>query len=337
MIAEPDFELLVAPALLAATEAAAAASAPLVGRGDKERLDAAAVDAMRASFENAPFDGTVVVGEGEKDAAPMLYTGEHLGAEGPRVDIAVDPLDGTTIASRGASGAICVVAAAPFGALPRTRLSYMDKLVVGSHARGSIDIECTPAQNLTAIAEALNRPPKQLVVAMLDRPRNEPYAEAVRAIGARVKFFGDGDIVNALLAVLGDERVDVLMGIGGAPEGVITACAVRALGGDMCGRFWLRDERDRAIARSEGIDVDYALSLGDLCASPMALFAATGVTDGDLLRGCRTQADAVRTHSIVISSFESSVRYVDTVRAPLAPQPPMLVGALEPQGELVCR
>jgi fructose-1,6-bisphosphatase II len=336
MIAELDFELLVAPSLLEATEAAAAASAAFVGRGDKERLDAAAVDAMRACFENAPFDGTVVVGEGEKDAAPMLYTGERLGAEGPRVDIAVDPLDGTTIASRGFAGAICVVAAAPFGSLPRTRLSYMDKLVVGRYARGSIDIERSPIENLLAIADALNRPPSQLVVAMLDRPRNEAHAAAAREAGARVKFFGDGDIVNALLAVLGDARVDVLMGIGGAPEGVITACAVRALGGDMCGRFWLRDDRDRAIAQSEGIDAGYPLTLRDLCASEVALFAATGVTDGEILRGCNVRGDRIRTHSILISSLRGSTRYVETQRNSSVTEAPVIRGEIQ-QGELVCR
>jgi fructose-1,6-bisphosphatase II len=291
-----SFELALAPALLDATEAAARAASAWVGRGDKASLDAAAVDAMRAALVDAPFEGVVVIGEGEKDEAPMLYLGERLGRIGPAADIAVDPVDGTTLASRGGPGSIAVIGAAPRGALLQTPAHYMDKLVVGPAARGQIDPERGPVDNLLAISRALRRPPSGLVVAMLDRPRNEHVLAAVREVGARAKLFGDGDIINALLAVLADQRVDALMGIGGAPEGVITACAVRALGGDMCGR----------------IDPGRMLTLDDLCADPVALFVASGVTGGELLDGVRHDGATVRVHSMVIGGRNRAVRFVET-------------------------
>jgi fructose-1,6-bisphosphatase II len=291
-----SFELAVAPALLDATEAAARAASAWVGRGDKASLDAAAVDAMRAALVEAPFEGVVVIGEGEKDEAPMLYLGERLGRSGPAADVAVDPVDGTTLASRGGAGSIAVIGAAPRGALLQTPSHYMDKIVVGPPARGQIDPERGPVDNLLAIARALGRPPCDLVVAMLDRPRNERVLAAVRQIGARAKLFGDGDIVNALLAVLGDGRVDALMGIGGAPEGVITACAVRALGGDMCGC----------------IDPQQPLTLDDLCADPQALFVASGVTSGELLEGVRCEGASVHVYSMVISSRNAATRSIET-------------------------
>ncbi len=293
-----SFELAVAPALLDATEAAARAASAWVGRGDKALLDAAAVDAMRAALIEAPFEGVVVIGEGEKDEAPMLYVGERLGRSGPPADIAVDPVDGTTLASRGGPGSIAVIGAAPRGALLQTPAHYMDKIVVGPPARGQIDPERGPIDNLLALARALGRSPRDLVVAMLDRPRNEHVLAAVRELGARAKLFGDGDIVNALLAVLGDARVDALMGIGGAPEGVITACAVRALGGDMCAR----------------IDRKLPLTLDDLCADPVALFVASGVTTGELLEGVRYDGATACVHSIVISSRDGAVRFIKTQR-----------------------
>jgi fructose-1,6-bisphosphatase II len=291
-----SFELALAPALLDATESAARAASAWVGRGDKASLDAAAVDAMRAALVEAPFEGVVVIGEGEKDEAPMLYLGERLGRTGPAADLAVDPVDGTTLASRGGPGSIAVIGAAPRGALLQTPAHYMDKVVVGPAARGQIDPERGPVDNLLAIARAVGRRPCDLVVAMLDRPRNEHVLAAVREIGARAKLFGDGDIVNALLAVLGDGRVDALMGIGGAPEGVITACAVRALGGDMCGR----------------IDPKQPLTLDDLCADPTALFVASGVTAGELLEGVRRDGTTVYVHSMVISSRNGAVRVIET-------------------------
>jgi fructose-1,6-bisphosphatase II len=291
-----SFEHVVGPALLDATEAAARAASAWIGRGDKASLDAAAVDAMRAALVEAPFEGVVVIGEGEKDDAPMLYLGERLGRTGPVADIAVDPVDGTTLASRGGPGSIAVIGAAPRGALLQTPAHYMDKIVVGPAACGQIDPERGPVDNLLRIARALGRAPQDLVVAMLDRPRNEHVLAAVREIGARAKLFGDGDIVNALLAVLGDGRVDVLMGIGGAPEGVITACAVRALGGDMCGR----------------IDSEQPLNLEDLCAEPVALFVASGVTSGELLDGVSRTRETVHVHSLVISSRNRAIRWVET-------------------------
>lgn len=305
------FELAVAPALVDATEAAARAAFAWVGRGDKESLDAAAVDAMRAALVDASFEGVVVIGEGEKDEAPMLYVGERLGRVGPMADIAVDPVDGTTLASRGGPGSIAVIGAAPRGALLETRLHYMDKIVVGQAARGQIDIERSPVDNMLAIARALQRPPGDLVIAILDRPRNEHVLAAVREVGAGAKLFADGDIVNGLLALL-DRRVDALMGIGGAPEGVITACAVKALGGDMCGRYWVRDERDAAIAAQEGVDLRRPLALEDLCADPHALFVASGVTSGELLEGVRRDGPAIAVQSVVISSRNGAARFIDT-------------------------
>jgi fructose-1,6-bisphosphatase II len=310
------FEAAVAPALLDATEAAACAALGWVGRGEKESLDGAAVDAMRASLGQAFFEGVVVVGEGEKDEAPMLYVGERLGRQGPLADVAVDPIDGTGLASRGGAGAIAVIGAAPRGTLLQTRLSYMEKIVAGPAARGHVDPDRNPVENLLSIARAVGRSPSTLIVAMLDRPRNAHVLNAVREIGARVKLFADGDIVNGVLAALGDGRVDVLMGIGGAPEGVITACAVKALGGEMCGRFWLRDRRDCEIAAAESRSVERALLLDDLCAGSTSLFVASGLTDGDLLRGARPDGRTLRVQSLLISSRLGGARFIETLRRP---------------------
>jgi fructose-1,6-bisphosphatase II len=294
-----------------ATEAAAVASGRLVGRGNKEGIDQLAVDAMRASLAGVDVDGTVVIGEGEKDQAPMLFHGERLGTgDGPSLDIAVDPIDGTTLASKGGAGAISVVAAAERGSLFRTRIPYMDKIVVGPRARGLIDITASVRDNVLMVAKALGRAPGEITVALLDRPRNEHILRGIREVGARVRVFTDGDVATAIIAVLEERaRLDMLMGIGGAPEGVVTACAVKALGGDMQGRLWLRDE-DRQVAIDESIDPNRVLMLNDLCKAEFALLAATGVTDGELLSGVRYGRDCAYTESFIVSSFSHTVRNV---------------------------
>jgi fructose-1,6-bisphosphatase II len=300
-------------AFVRATEAAAIAAGRLVGLGDKNAVDGAAVEAMRTALSIAELAGVVVIGEGEKDEAPMLYHGEEVGnGHGPSLDVAVDPIDGTTLASKGGPGAIAVIAAAPRGCLFRTRVPYMEKLVTGPAGRGVISIERPLEENLRVLAMAKGREVSDLTVALLDRPRNEQLMRAVRTAGARVRVFGDGDVANAVYAVLEDRaRVDMLAGIGGAPEGVIAACAARALGGEMQGRLWARDERDEEIARSEGLTIGKTLHLDDLCASEDAIFAATGVTDGEFLDGVRYRRGSAYTQSIIISTYTHSVRTID--------------------------
>lgn len=296
-----------------ATEAAAIAAGRLVGLGDKNAVDGAAVEAMRRALADAELAGVVVIGEGEKDEAPMLYHGEEVGnGDGPSLDVAVDPIDGTTLASRGGPGAISVIAAAPRGSLFRTRVPYMDKLVTGPAGKGIVSIDVPLEDNLRALARAKGREVSDLTVALLERPRNEHLMKAVRHAGARVRVFGDGDVANAVYAVL-EERanVDLLAGIGGSPEGVIASAAVRALGGEMFGRLWPRDERDEEIARQEGLDVKKTLTLDDLCGSQEALFAATGVTDGEFLDGVRYRRGSAYTQSIVISTYSRSIRTID--------------------------
>lgn len=298
---------------LRATEAAAVISGQLVGRGDKNGVDQAAVDAMRAVLGDVDIDGVVVIGEGEKDEAPMLYIGEELGTgDGPRVDVAVDPIDGTTLASKGGHGAISVVAAAERGSLFHTHVAYMDKIVVGPAGRGVISIEASVEENVRAVARAMGRPVSEITVALLERERNEGKVQSLREIGARVRLFGDGDIANGLIAALDERsRVDILMGIGGATEGVVTACAVKALGGDMQGRLWLRPG-DEEIAKKEGKDPDRILCLHDLCASELAILTATGVTDGELLEGVRYVHGSAFTQSLIISSLTNTSRTIDT-------------------------
>jgi fructose-1,6-bisphosphatase II len=296
-----------------ATEAAAIASAKMVGRGDKNGVDQAAVDAMRQILGTVDVDGMVVIGEGEKDEAPMLYIGEALGTgDGPAVDIAVDPIDGTTLASRGGAGAISVVAAARRGTLFHTRIAYMDKIVVGPAGRGKISIDRPLGENVRALAHEMRRPISEITVALLDRPRNEHLVKEVREIGARIRLFNDGDVATAIIAVLTDRtRIDMMAGIGGAPEGVVTACAVKALGGDMQGRLWLRNAEEAGYAVHEGIDPAKTLLLDDLCAADDALLAATGVTDGELLAGVRFDHGAAYTQSIVISTYTGTIRTSD--------------------------
>jgi fructose-1,6-bisphosphatase II len=297
---------------LRATEAAAIVSGKLVGRGDKNGVDQAAVDAMRGVLGEVDIDGVVVIGEGEKDEAPMLYIGERVGTgDGPKMDVAVDPIDGTTLASKGGHGAISVVAAAERGSLFHTHIAYMDKIIVGKQAKGAISIDATVEENVHSVSKVTGRPVHEITVAVLERPRNDELVRRLRGIGVRVRLFGDGDIANGIIAALEERsRIDMLMGIGGATEGVVAACAVKCLGGDMQGRLWLR-EGDEAIAKSEGIDPDRLLSLDDLCKSDLAMLAATGVTDGELLQGVSYVRGSAFTQSIIISSLTNTMRMVD--------------------------
>jgi fructose-1,6-bisphosphatase II len=300
---------------LRATEAAAVVSGRQVGLGDKNGVDQAAVDAMRAVLGDVDIDGVVVIGEGEKDEAPMLYIGEQLGTgDGPRMDVAVDPIDGTTLAAKGGPGAISVVAAAERGSLFKTRVAYMDKIVVGPQGRGVISIDATVEENLRALAKAMRRPITEITVALLERPRNAETVRQIRELGARVRLFSDGDVAKGIIAVQEERgRVDLLMGIGGAPEGVVTACAVKCLGGDMQARLWLREGHgEEEICRQEGIDPNRVLTLDDLCASDLAMLAATGVTDGEMLEGVTYVRGSAYTQSLIISSLTNTVRTVES-------------------------
>ena len=297
---------------LRATEAAAIVSGKLVGRGDKNAVDQAAVDAMRSVLGEVDIDGLGVIGEGEKDEAPMLYIGEHVGTgDGPAMDVAVDPIDGTTLASKGGHGAISVVAAAERGSLFHTHVAYMDKIIVGRACRGVISIEASVEDNVRAVAKAMGRPVTEITVALLERDRNNEKVDRLRELGARVRLFGDGDVANGIIAALEERsRIDMLVGIGGATEGVITACAVKCLGGDMQGRLWLR-EGEEEVARNEGIDPNKVLTLDDLCKSDLAMLAATGVTDGEFLQGVSYVRGSAYTQSIIISSLTHTTRMVD--------------------------
>lgn len=299
--------------LVRATEAAAMAAAPFAGRRKKEAADQAAVDAMRFALSTVPMDGEVVIGEGEKDEAPMLYIGERIGTGAPPlVDIAVDPIDGTTMLSVGRPGSISVVALADRGSLFTSHLAYMDKIVVGPQARGVIDLNAPVAENLHAIAKAKGRKVGALTVIALERPRNAAMIEAVEKAGAKLRLITDGDVTAGVVATLWPEGgVDALMGIGGTPEGVVTACAVKCLGGDMQGRLWAKDDKDRATAAAEGHDLGRVLTLEDLCSGANIFVAVTGITDGELVRGVRYFPGGAQTHSLAMRSVSGTVRWIE--------------------------
>lgn len=306
--------------LVRVTEAAALAAGPHMGRGDGKAGDAAAVGAMRAVLGTVHMAGRVVIGEGEKDAAPMLYNGEEVGnGELPELDLAVDPVEGTRLLALGRPNAISVVAAAPRGSLWFPGASfYMDKLVVGAPARDAIDLDRSPSENLHRVAEALERPVSQLTVFVLDKPRHQELVREIRDAGARVSLHTDGDVMGALLAAYPGTGVDLLMGVGGTPEGVIAAVAVKALGGGMQGRRAPQSEAERGRMEAEdvppGSDVSELrrlLTLDDLAASPDGFFAATAITDGVFLEGVRyDQGLGVTTESLVIRAGSGSIRRV---------------------------
>lgn len=305
----------VALELLAAAEAAALAAARWRGRGDGQAADAAAVEALRASLAGAPFDATVVIGEGEKDAAPMLYNGERVGAgSGPALDLAVDPLECTKVLASGGPNSFAVLGAAPAGALwsPGPAF-YMEKLAVGPAARQAIDVTATPVENLSAVAKALGKDVSEVGVFVLDKPRHEQLIAELRAAGARVRAVPDGDVLGAVLAALPDTDVDLLMGIGGTPEGVLAACALRALGGAMQCRVRPQGDDEAARVRASGIDPSAVLELDDLVASDEALFVATAITGGDLLGPVAIEDAGAVTWSLLIGPSAGRVGFIRTV------------------------
>jgi fructose-1,6-bisphosphatase II len=284
-----------------------------MGRGDKIAADQAAVDAMRAVLDTLQMDGTVVIGEGEKDEAPMLYVGERVGsANEPKVDIAVDPIDGTRLLAMGMPNSITTVAIAEQGALfSSPDVMYMNKIAVGPEAAGVIDINDTVAANLARIAKAKGREIPDLTVVVLDRPRHEQIVREVREAGARIKLITDGDVAGAVMAASPDTGIDVLLGIGGAPEAVVAACAIKCLGGDIQCKLWPRNDDEWAAVREKGIDVERVLSCSDLVAGDNVFFAATGITDGELLRGVHYFGDGATTESVVMRSQSGTIRRID--------------------------
>jgi fructose-1,6-bisphosphatase II len=310
---DPDRNLALE--LVRATEAAAMAAARHLGRGDKELVDQAAVDAMRPVFNSMAMNGVVVIGEGEKDNAPMLYNGEQLGiGVDPQVDVAVDPVDGTTLTARSLPNAIAVVALAERGTMFDPGPSYyMEKLAVGPDAAGVVDFEAPIEENLRRIAKAKGADVEELTVCILDRPRHEKdLVRRVRATGARIKFLLDGDVAGAIMAARPGTGVDVSVGIGGTPEGVITACALKCMGGALFGRLWTRNDQERRAALDAGYEVDRVLTIDDLVRGDNVFFAATGVTDGELLRGVRFEHHEVLTQSLSMRSRSGAVRLIDT-------------------------
>jgi fructose-1,6-bisphosphatase II len=299
--------------LLRVTEAAALAAAPLQGRGLKEEADQRAVDAMRSTLSSVDMRGTVIIGEGEKDEAPMLYFGEEVGnGMEPEVDVAVDPIDGTRLTANGQPGALSVVALAERGSMFTTHVHYMDKLVVGRRARGVIDIEMPVEWNLRRIAKAEGLHQHDLTVVILERERNQQVIQQVRDVGARIRLISDGDVAGAIMAALDTKTgMHVMMGSGGATEGVVGACAVKAIGGDMQGRLLLRDEAEREMATEEGYEPGTVLGLDDLCSGQNIFFAATAITTGELLDGVRYEEFYAYTHSMVLRSASGTMRFVE--------------------------
>ena len=313
-------EQLLALEMIRVTEAAAIDSARFMGRGAKDEADAAATEAMRRTMDEIDFAGRIVIGEGERDEAPMLYIGERVGRTGadrqevPAIDIAVDPLEGTNLVAYGQAGAITVLAASETGGLTHAPDTYMEKLCVGPVVAGKVDIRESPTENLGRIAEALGRKVGDITVVILDRPRHEALIAEVRQAGARIKLISDGDLSAAISCAVSGTGVHAVMGIGGAPEGVITAAAMRCLGGEIQARFRYRSDEERARgARMGHGDEDRVYSSADLAPGENLVFAATGVTAGDLLEGVRFFGGGARTHSLVMAYQTKQVRFVDTV------------------------
>ena len=299
--------------LVRVTEGAAMAAARHMGRNQKETADQAAVDSMRRSLGFVDMDGVVVIGEGEKDEEPMLYIGEHVGnGSPPAVDVAVDPIDGTRLVARGIPGGIATVALAERGSMFHTHLHYMEKLIVGPAAAKVIDITAPVAQNLKRIARAEDRRVEDLTVVVLDRDRHETLLEEIRSAGARVKLIMDGDVAAGLMAAMEHRTgIDVLMGIGGAPEAVLAACGIKCIGGGMQARIWV-GEGERGVQEREGKHAGDVLELDDLVSGDNVFFAATGITSGELLEGVRFLGeDRCHTQSLVMRSYSGTARYID--------------------------
>ncbi|MFE9447045.1 class II fructose-bisphosphatase [Streptomyces sp. NPDC006739] len=300
--------------LVRVTEAAAMAAGRWVGRGDKNGADGAAVRAMRTLVSTVSMNGVVVIGEGEKDEAPMLFNGERVGdGTGPEVDIAVDPIDGTTLTAKGMPNAIAVLAATERGAMfDPSAVFYMDKLVTGPEAADFVDINAPVSVNIRRVAKAKRSTPEDVTVVILDRPRHEGIIKEIREAGARIKLISDGDVAGSIYALREGTGVDMLLGIGGTPEGIISACAVKCLGGTIQGKLWPKDDEERARAVDAGHDLDRVLTTEDLVTGENVFFVATGITDGELLRGVRYRSETATTDSIVMRSKSGTVRRIES-------------------------
>ena len=300
--------------LVRVTEAAAMAAGRWVGRGDKNGADGAAVNAMRTLIGTVGMRGVVVIGEGEKDNAPMLYNGEHVGSgDGPECDVAVDPVDGTTLVAKGMNNGIAVMAVAPRGSMyDPSAVFYMEKLAVGPEAADVVDIRLPVSENIKRVAKAKGSSVDDVTVVLLDRPRHEELARQIRDTGARIKFISDGDVAGAVEAARPDTGLDMLVGIGGTPEGIIAACAMKCMGGLIQGRLWPRDDDERQKAIDAGHDLDRVLTTDDLVSGDDCFFVATGITDGELLRGVRYRSSIARTHSLVMRSRSGTIRSIES-------------------------
>jgi fructose-1,6-bisphosphatase II len=310
--AVPDRNLALE--LVRVTEAAALAAGRWVGRGDKNGADQAAVNAMRQLISSVSMNGVVVIGEGEKDDAPMLFNGERVGSgDGPEADVAVDPIDGTTLCAKGMNNALSVLAVAPRGSMfDPSAVFYMEKLVTGAVASSVVDITAPVAENVRRVAKAKGETPAEVTVCILDRPRHEALTDEIRSTGARIKFISDGDVAGAIMAAREGTGIDLLVGIGGTPEGIISACAMRCLGGVIQGRLWPRNEDERRKALDAGHDLSRVLTTDDLVTSDDVFFVATGITDGELLRGVRYHGRGADTHSLVMRSRSGTIRVIES-------------------------
>lgn len=300
--------------LVRVTEAAAMAAGRWVGRGDKNGADGVAVNAMRTMISSIGMRGTVVIGEGEKDNAPMLFNGEEVGdGTGPECDVAVDPIDGTTLTAKGMNNAVAVLAVSPRGTMyDPSAVFYMDKLVCGPEAADKVDIRLPVAENIARVARAKNSSNRDVTVVLLDRPRHDKLVQDIRATGARIKFISDGDVAGAIMAARPDTGIDLMLGIGGTPEGIIAACAMKALGGTIQGRLWPTDdeERQRAIDAGHDLSADAILTTDTLVTGDDCFFVATGITDGELMKGVRYRGNGATTESLVMRSRSGTVRKI---------------------------
>lgn len=298
--------------LVRVTEAGALAAGRWVGRGDKNGADGVAVNAMRSLVNTVAMDGVVVIGEGEKDNAPMLYNGEHVGdGHGPECDVAVDPIDGTTLTAKSMPNSISVMAVAPRGAMyDPSAVFYMEKLVAGPEAADSVDIRLPVSENIAIVAKAKGVQVADVTVCLLDRPRHQHLVDEIRSTGARIKFITDGDIAGGIMAARPATGVDLLVGIGGTPEGIITACAMKAIGGVIQGRLTPKDDEERQQALDAGHDLDRVLSTDDLVSADDCFFVATGITDGELMQGVRYAGPVAYTESIVMRSRSGTIRKI---------------------------
>ncbi len=298
--------------LVRVTEAAAMAAGRWVGKGDKNGADGVAVHAMRVLVSTVSMRGTVVIGEGEKDDAPMLFNGEEVGTgDGPEVDVAVDPIDGTTLTAKGMANAVSVLAVSPRGSMyDPSAVFYMEKLVTGAAAADVVDIRYPVAENIHQVAKAKGTKPGDVTVVLLDRPRHEQLATEIRETGARIKFITDGDVAGAIMAAREGTGIDLLLGIGGTPEGIIAACAMKCLDGVIQGRLWPTDDAERQRALDAGHDLDQVLLTDDLVSGDDCFFVATGITDGELMQGVRYVAGGATTHSLVMRSRSGTIRSI---------------------------